>query len=155
MGLEEFMKPLSLVLIKPDAIERGLQDKLMLELLFHGYQIVQRRDIIVTQAKILAHYQEVMDRLANIPFSVYFVNEFVGKEIIALAVTHENPEFIEALRVFLGAPDPTVAAPHTIRARFGNDSFEQARKEGRIARNLMHVSDSEASARQELAIWFD
>ncbi len=149
------MKPLSLVLIKPDAIARGVQDKLMLELLFHGYQIVKRRDIVVTQAKILAHYQEVIERLANIPFPVYFATEFVGKEIIALAVTHDNPDFIEELRVFLGAPDPTVAAPHTIRARFGDDSFEKARKEGRIARNLMHVSDSPESAKQELSIWFD
>ncbi len=149
------MKPLSLVLIKPDAIARGVQDKLMLELLFHGYQIVKRRDIVVTKEKILAHYQEVIERLANIPFPVYFATEFVGKEIIALAVTHDNPDFIEELRVFLGAPDPTVAAPHTIRARFGDDSFEKARKEGRIARNLMHVSDSPESAKQELAIWFD
>jgi nucleoside-diphosphate kinase len=145
----------TLVLIKPDAIQRGLKQTMIDTLLSQGVQIARQRDIIVTKEQILAHYADVIERLDQVPFADYVTREFVGQSITVLEVTSDSLNLIRDIRTFLGATDPVKAEPGTIRAMYGNDSFAQAQQEQRITRNLLHASDSEDAATQELALWFD
>jgi nucleoside-diphosphate kinase len=145
----------TLVLIKPDAIQRGLKQTMIDALLSQGVQIARQRDIIVTKEQILAHYADVIERLDQVPFADYVTREFVGQSITALEVTSDSLNLIRDIRTFLGATDPVKADPGTIREMYGNDSFAQAQQEQRITRNLLHASDSQDAATQELALWFE
>lgn len=143
------------VLIKPDAIQRGLKQTMIDALLTQGVQIARQKDIVVTKEQILTHYADVIARLDQVPFAEYVTKEFVGQSVTALEVTSDSLTLIRDIRTLLGATDPVKADPGTIRAMYGNDSFAQSQQERRITRNLLHASDSEEAATQELALWFE
>lgn len=145
----------TLVLIKPDAIKRGLKQTLIDALLTQGVQIARQRDVVVPRELILSHYADVIERLDHVPFADYVCDECEDEVMTALEVTSESSTLIEDIRTFLGATDPVKADPNTIRGMYGNDSFAQAQQEQRITRNLMHASDSQEAATQEIALWFD
>ncbi len=149
------MEHKTFVMIKPDAIQRGLKQTMIDALLTQGVHIARQRDLVVSKEQILAHYADVIERLDQVPFADYVTREFVGQPVTALEVTSDSPNLIHDIRTLLGATDPVKADPGTIRATYGNDSFAQAQQEQRITRNLLHASDSEDAVTQELALWFE
>lgn len=142
------------ILIKPDAMKRGLKRSLKLDLLNQGFLITRERELVVSEALILAHYEEVIQANPTIPLPAMFVKEWVGQTITVLELSSPNETFVEDVRTFLGATDPAQADSRSIRGRYGDDSMALARAEGRVVHNLLHASDSDASAERELALWF-
>ena len=128
----------TLVLIKPDAMQRGLAGEIICRLERRGLKIVAIRMLKVTKPLAKKHYAEHEGK----PFFVGLVDYITSSPIIAAVFEGNNA--ILATRHTMGATSPTEAAPGSVRADFGLDR----------GRNLTHASDSPASAKREIALFF-
>ncbi len=128
----------TLVLIKPDAMQRGLAGDVISRLERRGLKIVAIRMLKVTKPLAKQHYAEHEGK----PFFAGLVTYITSSPIIA--AVFEGSNAIKATRQTMGATNPLNAAPGSIRADFGLET----------GRNLTHASDSPASARREIALFF-
>lgn len=128
----------TLILIKPDAVQRGLVGAIISRIEARGLKIVGMKLLQVDQALAHKHYAAHVGK----PFFPGLVSFITSSPIVALAVQGENA--VEVMRQMMGATDPAKAAPGTIRADFGLA----------IGRNVIHGSDSAESAQTELALYF-
>ena len=129
----------TLVLIKPDAVQRGLSGEIIARLERRGLKLAGMKMIHVTQELAHTHYGAHVDK----PFFGALVNFITSSPLIAIAVEGENA--VEVVRTTMGATNPVDATPGTIRGDFGLT----------IGMNLIHGSDSPESAETELALFFD
>jgi nucleoside-diphosphate kinase len=129
----------TLILVKADAVVRGLIGEVLSRFERRGYQIIGLKLLRVDEALAKRHYAEHEGK----PFFAGLVEYITGSPIVALVV--EGSDAIEGCRSSIGATNPIKAGPGTIRGDFGQT----------IGRNLVHGSDSPASAEREVAIWFE
>jgi nucleoside-diphosphate kinase len=128
----------TLVLIKPDAMQRGLAGEVIARLERRGLKIVAIRMLKVSRPLAKQHYAEHEGK----PFFAGLVDYITSSPIIAVVLEGRNA--IAAARQTMGATSPTDAAPGSVRADFGLER----------GRNLTHASDSAASANREIALFF-
>lgn len=132
----------TLVLVKPDGVQRNLVGEIIARIERKGYTIVDLKMVTATRGMLEKHYEEHEGK----PFFEPLV-EFMGSGPV-VAIRLGGDRVIEGFRALAGKTDPTVAAPGTIRGDLGRDWGEGVQK------NLVHGSDSALSAERELAIWF-
>ena len=128
----------TLVIIKPDGVQRGLVGEIIGRLERRGLRLVAMKMQSVSPELAARHYAVHQGK----PFYEGLVSYISSSPVVVMAV--EGNKAIEAVRQTVGATNPTAAAPGTIRADFGID----------IGRNLIHASDGPETAAQELALWF-
>jgi len=128
----------TLVLIKPDAVARGLVGAVLSRYESKGLRIVAMVHRTIDAAMADAHYAEHTEQPWYPP-----LREFaVSGPLVSLVL--EGDEAIEVVRSLHGATDGRKAAPGTIRGDFSLSNRE----------NLVHASDSEESAAREISLWF-
>jgi nucleoside-diphosphate kinase len=140
----------SLVLLKPDAIERGLCGEILRRLEATGLRLAGIRSVRFSLPLYNQHYAEL--KAKNLTAFERGREYFVGREVIAVRVAGSNA--IAKIRSLVGPTDPLTAPPGTVRGDLSNDSFASASECVRSVFNLVHASDSPASARRELKLWF-
>jgi nucleoside-diphosphate kinase len=128
----------TLVLCKPDAVERRLVGEVISRLERKGLRIVALQQMTIDKELAGRHYAEHTDK----PFFGDLVAFITRGPLVALVV--EGPEAYRVVRTLMGATNPRDAAPGTIR---GDLAIE-------LTENLVHGSDSEVSAAREIAIFF-
>ncbi len=128
----------SLVLIKPDAMQRGLSGAIMARLEERGLRIVALKMLHLDKALARRHYDVHRDK----PFFDNLV-DYIGSAPIIAAV-FEGEKAVEVIRSTMGATDPARAEAGTIRGDFGLD----------IERNTVHGSDSAENAETEIKLFF-
>jgi nucleoside-diphosphate kinase len=143
------------VFFKPDTIDRKLKGNVLQMIEEAGFSVVDQTKVKVTRDLILTHYLEVIERLKSHDFIAAIEKEFVGQEIECLELEDAHPDTVQRFRDLLGATNPAIASSNTIRGRYGADSYEDAQKENRVIRNLMHASGDEPSYFKERALWFE
>jgi len=136
------MSQSTLVLIKPDGVERNLIGEIISRIERKGYVVADLRLVTPTRELLAQHYEEH----AGKHFYEPLVEFMLSGQVVAIRVTGER--VIEGFRSLAGTTDPTLAAPGTIRGDLGRDWGQK------VQRNLVHGSDSEESAARELALWF-
>ena len=129
----------TLILCKPDAVSRNLTGEIIARIERRGYVITAMRLMQLSGDKAREHYAEHKDK----PFFGELVDFITSGPLVALAVEGEGA--VEGCRQLMGATNPLQAAPGSIRADFAQS----------IGRNLVHGSDSKASAERELKIFFN
>ncbi|GAH29298.1 unnamed protein product [marine sediment metagenome] len=128
----------SLVLIKPDAMQRGLAGTIISRLENLGLKLVAMKLLHLDKALAQRHYAIHKDK----PFYDSLVNYISSAPLIACVF--EGKQAVEAIREAMGATDPAKAEAGTIRGDFGLD----------IERNAIHGSDSAATAVEEIKLFF-
>ena len=128
----------TLVLVKPDGVQRGLIGEIISRLERRGLKLVGMKLMQVNDALARQHYGEHVDR----PFFAGLVAFITSSPVVAMAWEAENA--VEAVRNTMGQTNPTTSPPGTIRGDLALD----------IGRNLVHGSDSRESAERELALFF-
>jgi nucleoside-diphosphate kinase len=128
----------SLVLIKPDAMERGLGGTIISRLQQQGLKLRALKMLHVDEDLAKRHYAIHKDK----PFFNDLVEYITSVPIIACVF--EGKGAIDKIRKIMGATDPAKAEVGTIRADFGLD----------ILRNTTHASDSKGNARKEIELFF-
>ncbi len=132
----------TLVLIKPDGVERNLIGEILRRIEAKGYEIVDLRMVTPGRELLVQHYAEHEGK----PFFEPLVEFMSSGPVVAARV--RGHRVIEGFRTLAGATDPTTAAPGSIRGDLGRDWGAKVQK------NLVHGSDSPESAARELALWF-
>ena len=128
----------TLVLIKPDALQRGLSGTIIARLEARGLKLVAIKLMQVGSELAQQHYGEHSEK----PFFPGLVKFITSSPIIAMVL--EGIEAVSIVRNSMGETNPKNAAPGTIRGDFALD----------MGRNLIHGSDSIESARKEIELFF-
>jgi nucleoside-diphosphate kinase len=129
----------TLVLLKPDAVQRLLVGPLIGRFEARGLKIVGLKLVSVSRELAEVHYAIHRER----PFFAGLVEFITASPLIAMAL--EGPNAITVVRTMIGSTRPQEAAPGTIR---GDLALE-------TAQNLVHASDSAETAGVELDLWFE
>ena len=129
----------TLILIKPDGVQRGLIGEIINRLERKGLKIIGLKLMQASDKIANEHYAEHVGK----PFFNSLVEFITSSPLIALAVQGDNA--VDVSRNLMGSTNPQEAAPGTIRGDFGMT----------IGMNLIHGSDSTDSAKRELGIFFD
>lgn len=139
----------TLIILKPDCLERNLEDRCLKRLEKLG-EITLRSKINVSANQIMAHYEDnLKDKPENIKYRV--LNYFVNKEVIIILLKGKN--VIANTRKLIGTSDPAKSPKGTIRGDWGIDSYSMADASDRSCYNIIHASDSEANYIREKKIW--
>jgi len=128
----------TLVLVKPDGVQRGLIGQVIDRLERRGLKLVGMKLMQVDEELARRHYAEHVER----PFFPGLVGFITSGPVVAMA--WESGNAVEIVRGTMGSTNPANAAPGTIRGDLGVD----------IGRNLIHGSDSPESAKRELSLFF-
>ncbi len=129
----------SLVLIKPDAMERGLAGAILGRLQGEGLQLTALKMLHMDKALAERHYAVHKDK----PFFKDLVEYITSTPIVAAVFEEEGA--VERIRKLMGATDPAKASPGTIRKDYGLD----------VQRNATHASDSPENGEKEIALFFE
>ncbi len=127
-----------MVLVKPDGVQRGLVGEVITRLERRGLKLVAMKLMHVDDELARQHYGEHSER----PFFGGLVEFITGGPVVAMAWDADGA--IDIVRNTMGQTNPAVSTPGTIRGDLAVD----------IGRNLVHGSDSPASAERELALFF-
>ena len=128
----------SLVLVKPDGVQRGLVGEIIYRLERRGLKLVGAKFLQVSQDLAETHYAVHKGK----PFYPGLIAYITSSPVMAMV--WEGPNAIAAVRQTMGSTRPTEAAPGSIRHDFGLE----------VGRNLTHASDSVDNGDQEVKLWF-
>ena len=128
----------TLVLVKPDGVQRGLVGEIIGRLERRGLKLTAMKLMQVDEELARRHYGEHVDR----PFFPGLVSFITSGPVVAMA--WEANDAVEIVRCTMGVTNPAKAAPGTVRGDLGVD----------IGRNLIHGSDSPEAAARELSLFF-
>ena len=128
----------TLIIFKPDCVHRRLVGSILQRFEAKGLRIAALKLIQVDRALGEKHYAEHQGK----PFFGGLIDFITGGPVVVGVL--EGPEAISVVRTMLGATNGAAAAPGTIRGDFSISKQN----------NLVHGSDSEESARREIALWF-
>jgi nucleoside-diphosphate kinase len=128
----------TLVLIKPDGVQRCLVGEITRRLEARGLKLIAARFLVVSHDLATRHYAVHQGK----PFYEGLIRYITSAPVMAMVWT--GPHAVAAVRQTMGSTRPTEAAPGTVRHDFGLE----------IGRNLTHASDSPENAELEIALWF-
>tara|TARA_B100000242_G_scaffold72226_1_gene46000 strand:- start:356 stop:808 length:453 start_codon:yes stop_codon:yes gene_type:complete len=128
----------TLVLIKPDGVNRALIGKVIEKLESTGLKITGMKLILIDKDLASKHYEEHKDK----PFFSSLVNFITSSPVVALALNGENA--IQKTRTMMGSTNPLESSPGTIRGDFGLS----------LEKNVIHGSANEKDALREIKLYF-
>ena len=127
------------IMIKPDAVQRGLMGEVISRIEKRGLKISAMRMNIMSEEAAKEHYKEHSER----PFFGSLIEYVTSGPSVSMVI--EGKDAIKIMRAVNGATNPVEALPGTIRGDFAIET----------GRNIVHASDSNESAEREIAIHFD
>lgn len=128
----------TLVIIKPDAVRRGLTGEIIKRIEAKGLNIEDMKMMHIKRELAEKHYEEHKDK----PFFESLVDFITSGKVVVMIVS--GPEAVRIIRTMMGPTNPAEAPPGTIRGDFGIETQE----------NIIHGSDSVKSAEREISLFF-
>ena len=166
----------SLVLLKPDTVQRSLVGELIKRFEQTGLKIVAMKMIVPTEAQLLTHYNKddawyerkgkgIVEELTVQGKIIDKEPAEYGKDIIrtivrymtaapVVALIMEGNKAVSVVTKIVGTTEPSTSDVGTIRGDYTLDSYSHATFENRAVRNLVHQSESPEEAEREIEIWF-
>ena len=126
------------IMIKPDGVQRGLVGAIIARFETKGYFLRALKFVSPTQAHLEEHYKD----LKELPFFPHLIKYMLSGPVVAMV--WEGKGVVATGRLLLGATNPLLSNPGTIRGDFCIDT----------GRNICHGSDKVESANREIALWF-
>ncbi|MAF14291.1 MAG: nucleoside-diphosphate kinase [Parcubacteria group bacterium] len=175
--MADLKKERTLVIIKPDGVQRSLIGEIIRRIERTGLKFVAFKFLVATEDQCWEHYHKeeawflekgnriTQDRKnQNLPIEKEPLE--YGKDIIqsnvdlftsgpVLAMVVEGNGAVGITKKLIGATEPTTSDVGTIRGDYTLDSYELSSIDNRAVRNLVHCSDSTEEAGREIKIWFD
>lgn len=157
MGKEVELKDLvqrTLVVCKPDAVQRGLVGEIVHRFERVGLKIVGMKMVMPDEEQYKEHYEgigELITRRGEEVFR-YNLNYMMTGPVIAMCL--EGVEAVELVRKIVGSTEPKKADMGTIRGDFAHMSFGYSNAKQAGVPNLVHASEKPSEAKKEVALWF-
>jgi nucleoside-diphosphate kinase len=166
----------SLVLLKPDTVQRSLVGEVIKRFEQTGLKIVSMKMVVPTEAQLLVHYNKddswyerkgkgIVEELTTQGQEITKEPIEYGKDIIRTIVRYmtaapvvamilEGNKAVSVVTKIVGTTEPSTSDVGTIRGDYTVDSYSHSTFENRAVRNLVHQSESPEEAEREIAIWF-
>lgn len=166
----------SLVILKPDAVQRSLMGELISRFERAGLKFTAMKMLVPTDAQLMTHYNKdeawflkkgnrIVEDLKAHGLPVTKEPIEYGKEIITtivhfmtaapvVAMILEGNQAVAVVTKLVGTTEPSTADVGTIRGDFTLDSYSHSSFENRAVRNLVHCSESPEEAEREIKVWF-
>jgi len=138
----------TLVLVKPDGVQRGLIGEIIKRFENAGLKIAGMKMVWIDKKFARQHYK------AHVGKKFYPGLEAMITEGPVVAMAIEGVHAVAQVRKMVGDTEPRGAAPGTIRGDFAHVSYDYADKKGIAIKNLIHASGSKEEADAELKLWF-
>jgi nucleoside-diphosphate kinase len=142
------MEEQTLVLIKPDAMAKQLAGNIISDLYHTGLKIIGLKLVAVSKELAEKHYEEHKEK----PFFDNLIDHITGKlhnNEKVIAIIYQGKDAIAKIRSAVGNTNPDESPAHTIRGKYG-----KIHSVTNCHETVIHASDSSASAKREIAIWF-
>jgi nucleoside-diphosphate kinase len=144
----------TLVVFKPDAVQRGIVGEILTRFERVGLKIVATKMIEPTKEHYHKHYEEIgkmITRRGQATFDIT-LDMMIQGPVIAMVL--EGVEAVGLVRKLVGTTEPKSALPGTIRGDYSHMSFGYADEAGKGIPNLIHASGDPGEAEQEISHWF-
>ncbi len=138
----------TLVLFKPDAVQRGLVGEILMRFERAGLRIAGMKLVWVDSEFSRKHYAEHVEK----PFYKVLENMITSGPVLAFVL--EGVEAISIVRKMVGGTEPKSSLPGTIRGDYAHMSYGYADTKGIGLKNLIHASSSASDAKREVDLWF-
>ncbi|MDD5417458.1 MAG: nucleoside-diphosphate kinase [Candidatus Nanoarchaeia archaeon] len=142
----------SLVLIKPDGVERGLIGEVINRFERRGMKITALKMVWADENLAMKHYTDDITKRRGEKVRNMLVKFITEGPIVAMVV--EGADAVEVVRKIVGATEPKSALPGTIRGDYCHISFSHADSIEVPIKNVIHSSGNAEEAKQEISIWF-
>ncbi len=142
----------TLVLIKPDGVERGIVGKIITRLEDAGLKIIGMKMVWVDKEFAKKHYTEDIAKRRGKHVRNYTIDYLLSGPVVAMIL--EGINAIDNVRKICGTTEPKSAPPGTIRGDFSHASFDHCDKKKKVVRNLIHASANQKDAKSEINLWF-
>lgn len=170
-------KERTLVILKPDAIQRGLVGDLLKRFENTGLKLIAMKMIVPKEELVWKHYnkdeawfqskgEKLVENLkaAGLPIEKEAIE--YGREIIGALVKFmtaspvipmvwEGNQSVSIIKKIVGSTEPATSAVGTIRGDYTLDSYEISNLDGRAVRNLVHCTDDPSESEREISLWFN
>jgi nucleoside-diphosphate kinase len=143
----------SLVLLKPDALERGLVGEIIQRFERVGLKIVGMKMLQPSEDHASRHYTEDLAIRRGEHVRKAMIDMLTSGPVVAVVL--EGIEAVELVRKMIGSTEPKSSPPGTIRGDYAHVSFKHVDSSGDVKLyNLIHGSATVEEAKQEIAVWF-
>jgi nucleoside-diphosphate kinase len=144
----------TLIILKPDALQRGIMGEIITRFERVGLKIVAAKVLKPDEAHYYHHYETIGKMISRRGQEAFDVTQTYMQTGPILVVALEGIEAVSLVRKMVGTTEPKSAAPGTIRGDFSHISFEYANSRGVSIPNLIHASGDPDEAKQEIKHWF-
>jgi nucleoside-diphosphate kinase len=138
----------TLVLLKPDAVQRSLIGELISRFEKVGLKIVAMKMVWITPDFSKKHYSAHVNK----PFYKSLEAFITAGPVVAMAI--EGISAVEVVRKIVGSTEPKTAPAGTIRGDYAHHSYHFTDMKGIAIRNIIHASGTPEEAKQEIKLWF-
>jgi len=144
----------TLIILKPDAVERGIVGEILTRFEKVGLKIVGVKMLKPDYDHYFAHYEKIGKMISRRGQKAFDVTLAMMTKGPVIAVALEGGEAASLVRKMVGATEPKTAAPGTIRGDYAHMSFAYADAQDVGVPNIIHASGDAEEAKQEIAHWF-
>jgi len=142
----------TLILLKPDALERGIVGEIIARFERIGAKIIGMKMLVSEKDTAMKHYREELAQRRGEAIRQRMIDMLISGPIVALAL--EGVEIVEVARKMVGVTEPKAAAPGTIRGDYTHVSYNFAEDKKIGVFNLVHASALPEEAELEINVWF-
>jgi nucleoside-diphosphate kinase len=144
----------TLVVLKPDTVQRGLVGEILARFEKAGLKIVGMKMVRPDEAHYHKHYEGISKLISRWGEDIYRVTLSQLTEGPVIAIALEGVEAVQHVRKMVGKTDPKDSAPGTIRGDYTHVTRAYTNPKGATLPNLVHASGDPEEAKQELELWF-
>jgi nucleoside-diphosphate kinase len=142
----------TLVLIKPDGVQRGLMGRIISRFEDAGLKVVGMKLVWADDAFARKHYTEDIEKRRGKHVRDYLADFIKSGPVLAFVL--EGVNAIENVRKMVGSTEPKSALPGTIRGDFSHVSYAYCDNKQMVVKNLIHASADANDAKYEVPLWF-
>ncbi len=142
----------TLILLKPDAVQRGIVGEVLTRFERVGASMIGMKLLVSDKDTAMKHYTDDLAQRRGEAVRNQMIEMLTSGPVVALAL--EGIDIVEVVRKMVGATEPKSAAPGTIRGDFAHVSYAQADASGKGIFNLIHASGTPDEAEIEIGVWF-
>jgi len=146
------IKERTLVILKPDALDRGIVGEIVTRFERIGVKIIGMKLLVSEKDTAAQHYTEDLAKRRGEHVRKMMIEMLVSGPIVALVL--EGIDVVDVVRKAVGATEPKAAAPGTIRGDYAHMSYGFADEKKMGIFNLIHASSSPKEALIEIKVWF-
>lgn len=144
----------TLIVFKPDALQRGLIGEILTRFERVGLRIVGTKMLSPDTAHYQTHYEDIGKLRTRAGERIFDITLEMMNAGPVIAMVLEGVESVALVRKLVGTTEPKSSAPGTIRGDFSHMSYAYADNQGKGIPNLIHASGDPAEAEREIKHWF-